>query len=371
MSEKATSPDLGLPLQAAEEATYGVVASRPVRGRLSSLAVRFLALSAAGLAVVLALGSSGAGAPPGPGQRAQALRTQNAALADRRAQALLGLYSLDSQLARARSEVAAVRAELEQLARQREALQRRLVVARHTFKRAQVQLAQRVRGLYEHGTADPLAVVFGAQSLNQAIETLDGIRRVARHDETVLREARSARVSLTALARELSAKNARLHEAEAAAAARTASLAAARSERASFLARVSEQQRLNAGQIRSLENAAAAAEQRSERVAVAGGGAPAPTTGPVPAPGGRVLTVTATGYSLQGTTSTGLPAAWGVVAVDPSVIPLGTRMTIPGYGEAVAADTGSAIQGLTLDLWFPTIAQALAWGRRAVTVTLH
>ena len=61
----------------------------------------------------------------------------------------------------------------------------------------------------------------------------------------------------------------------------------------------------------------------------------------------------------------------GIVAVDPSVIPLGTRMTIPGYGEGVAADTGSGVQGYTIDLWFPTLPDALAWGRRTVTITLH
>ena len=79
----------------------------------------------------------------------------------------------------------------------------------------------------------------------------------------------------------------------------------------------------------------------------------------------------ATGYSLTGTTATGLPVGWGVVAVDPSVIPLGTRMTIPGYGEAVAADTGGASAAPTIDLWFPSAAKALAWGRRTVTITLH
>ena len=53
------------------------------------------------------------------------------------------------------------------------------------------------------------------------------------------------------------------------------------------------------------------------------------------------------------------------------MIPLGTRLTIPGYGAAIAADTGGAVHGNTIDLWFPTMAQALAWGRRAVTVTIH
>ena len=83
------------------------------------------------------------------------------------------------------------------------------------------------------------------------------------------------------------------------------------------------------------------------------------------------MTVEATGYSLAGPTATGVAVGWGIVAVDPTVIPLGTRMTIPGYGEGVAADTGGAVRGATIDLWFPTEAQALAWGRRTVTITLH
>jgi 3D (Asp-Asp-Asp) domain-containing protein len=52
------------------------------------------------------------------------------------------------------------------------------------------------------------------------------------------------------------------------------------------------------------------------------------------------------------------------------VIPLGTRMTVPGYGEAVAADTGGAIVGSRIDLWFPTAQQADAWGVRTVTIQI-
>jgi 3D (Asp-Asp-Asp) domain-containing protein len=81
--------------------------------------------------------------------------------------------------------------------------------------------------------------------------------------------------------------------------------------------------------------------------------------------------VTATGYSLTGRTSTGVSVAYGIAAVDPSVIPLGTSFSVPGYGEAVAADTGGAVQGARIDLWFPTRAEALAWGTRTVTITLH
>ncbi len=54
-----------------------------------------------------------------------------------------------------------------------------------------------------------------------------------------------------------------------------------------------------------------------------------------------------------GMTATGVPVTKGIVAVDPRVIPLGTRLFIPGYGIAIAADTGGAIVGNTIDLGFP------------------
>jgi len=73
-------------------------------------------------------------------------------------------------------------------------------------------------------------------------------------------------------------------------------------------------------------------------------------------------TVTATGQNLLEN-----PMA---VAVDPSVIPLGTRLYVEGYGEAIASDTGGAIKGYIIDVHFPTNAQAEQWGRRTVKVTI-
>ncbi len=69
-----------------------------------------------------------------------------------------------------------------------------------------------------------------------------------------------------------------------------------------------------------------------------------------------------------GITSTGIRAQYGVAAVDPSVIPLGTHLYIPGYGHAVAADTGGAIVGDRIDLCFNDNQQAVDWGVRPVTV---
>ena len=83
------------------------------------------------------------------------------------------------------------------------------------------------------------------------------------------------------------------------------------------------------------------------------------------------MTVVATAYALTGTTAVGLQTQPGVIAVDPGVIPLGSKMFVPGYGEGVAADTGSAVRGAIIDVWFPTVEQALLWGRRTVTITFR
>jgi 3D (Asp-Asp-Asp) domain-containing protein len=93
----------------------------------------------------------------------------------------------------------------------------------------------------------------------------------------------------------------------------------------------------------------------------------------------RVLTVTATAYdpgpgscgpNCTGRTATGMIARKGVIAVDPRVIPLGTRVFVDGYGPAIAADTGGAIKGNRIDVCFPTRREALQWGRRRVQIMI-
>ena len=70
----------------------------------------------------------------------------------------------------------------------------------------------------------------------------------------------------------------------------------------------------------------------------------------------------------SGITASGMMAQRGVVAVDPSVIPLGTRLYIPGYGMAVAADTGGAIVGDRIDLCMESYGEAMDFGRRTIKV---
>ncbi|NLY73743.1 MAG: DUF348 domain-containing protein [Firmicutes bacterium] len=74
------------------------------------------------------------------------------------------------------------------------------------------------------------------------------------------------------------------------------------------------------------------------------------------------------GKYADGYTYTGKKAGYGVVAVDPRVIPLGTQLYIEGYGKAEAADIGGAIKGNKIDLCYDTYQEAIRFGRKKVKV---
>lgn len=94
---------------------------------------------------------------------------------------------------------------------------------------------------------------------------------------------------------------------------------------------------------------------------------------------GRELYVTATAYTAgcsgcSGITATGLDLRSNpnakIIAVDPSVIPLGTKVFVEGYGYAVAADTGGAIKGNKIDVFIANKSQAYKWGRKKVKIRI-
>jgi peptidoglycan DL-endopeptidase CwlO len=308
------------------------------------------------------------------GRALDELGQADADLADRQRSAALELYALETLLHGARAEVAAVEQQAAVTGRELRSARARLAAARSTLTSAQRFLATRLREIYEQGRADPLAVLLGAESLQDALDGLDGLRLAAEQDRQIVTRTIAAKRALSRLARGLERKQSELLELREQARARAEALSRTIEQRRGYLARLSTQRGLNRQRISALEAQARAARERTQSVA-----APAPVVrtatpaAPAAAPfeARRTLTVVALGYALKGTTATGLPVGWGVVAVDPSVIPLGTRLTIPGYGEGVAADTGSAVRGATIDLWFPSRAQALAWGTRTVTITIH
>jgi 3D (Asp-Asp-Asp) domain-containing protein len=310
-----------------------------------------------GLAVVLALAAASAAlAAPGTGTSSGDATAQR--LDTRTHQALLSLYALDSQLQSWRARLGSLETAAAALRQQRASLREELDGARTSLHTSQRRLAGELRVLYERGEVNSVAVVLGAKSLSAGLSRLEDLSRVADQGRQIVAVTSAAHRRLLRSQRLLAAKERRLERSLAAARQAEARLAAAAGSRAAYVSSLRAQ--LRAEQVRTVEAQAQTVQQRSQQLQ--------PTTSPPS--GKRQLTVSATCYDLSGRTATGMPVGHGVVAVDPSVIPLGTRMYVPGYGNGVAADVGGAIKGDVIDLWM-TPSECAAWGRRTVTITIY
>lgn len=93
----------------------------------------------------------------------------------------------------------------------------------------------------------------------------------------------------------------------------------------------------------------------------------------------KEITVSASAYTANcngcsGITSTGINLKRNpdvkVIAVDPSIIPLGTKVYVEGYGYAIAGDTGGSIKGNKIDVFFPDKSEAYKWGRKQVKIKI-
>jgi peptidoglycan DL-endopeptidase CwlO len=304
-------------------------------------------------------------------QQAQALREQNAQLAAGTRSGLVGLQLIEARLAQTRAELASFRARAAVVRNRRRAVFEELSVARAGVRATRKALARRLQSVYEHGDTDVLEVILGAGSLRDALDAVETLDLAARQDEDLLLKARSEARRLAKLNGVLAGRQRELAQLAAVRAAAAAALEKARAERIRTIAAMRSEAESNGYRIAGLEERArslAAVRPTPAPVSVPG----APRIPPGPASSGvRTLTVVATGYALPGRTASGSPVGWGAVAVDPSVIPMGSRLSVPGYGLGVASDTGGAIQGAKIDLWFPSVAEARAWGARVVTITVY
>ena len=395
--------------------------SKAVGGTAITPVTRLLIAAGSALgALVLAAGANAA-SPGSLRTQADVLRARQSATIKAEQTALLDLYSLETALGRARAELASLRGAITSLRRQEASARKELVIARSALKQSETALGQTLRILYERSEPNAIAVLLGSESLDAALTQFDTLDRSARDNRRIISQTLAARKRAAALTTRLHARQTTLHGAEQRQTAAVSRLAQSRTSRAAYIRSLRVQRHLATARIVALEVDAAAAERtsrllaaqaRARQAAVAAAAkakaatgatgststAAAPPTPASPAPstvtdaetpagaslpadgasaaasagsGDRTLTVTVTAYTLRGRTATGIPTSWGIVAVDPNVIPLGTRMTIPGYGEAIAADTGPGVRGRALDVWVPDYATAIEFGRRTVTIVLH
>jgi 3D (Asp-Asp-Asp) domain-containing protein/septal ring factor EnvC (AmiA/AmiB activator) len=355
-----------------------------VRGWSGRHALHRAALASAASVAAIAMLVGGATAADTLRAQARSLQEQRDALVGTEHGALLTAYAAEASLARARGEAAAHARRTAALEREERSVTRQAAVVRRSLRASQARVARTLRALYIAGSPEPLAVLLGAASLDEVVAGIETLRRATAQNRRLAREAHERAGELTLLRGRLRERRAAATLARDAATAAVDRLARAAASRQQTLDAIRNRAALVGRRLDALVARARAAERVSAELSAP---ASAPTaaapmqaettvtepTGSVVPPAGesRTLVVDAVAYHLPGRTASGLPVGPGVVAVDPRLIPLGTRLFIPGYGPGIAADTGTAIKGRIIDLWMSSTADALGWGRRTVTITIY
>ncbi len=213
-------------------------------------------------------------------------------------------------------------------------------------------LNTRVRNLYVNGRTNKLEMLISSEGVADYMNRADMLQKVAERDARMVADTRRESDTLKASLSRLQDDKAEVDRVGADLKSRGRRLEKSRDERASVLAAAG-------AKAQEVSAQSGRVEAKIDRI-----NAPVSVTG---RPTGKVLTMVATAYSprepgLTEATASGMRATKGVVAVDPRVIPLGTRLHVEGYGNCIAGDTGSAIKGNRIDLCFDTLEEMNAFG---------
>ncbi len=295
-----------------------------------------------------------------PAVPAGASRPGNLLYATQDSGALAELVTLEAALARAQARLAQVQADIAGQKSSLASLEARLSGLADEAARLRKTIETRMISLYKHNNPSMAEIIVTSDDLNQVLDLQEYSTRLASDDVRQIQAAIVEMGQLSSSLNELEASRSQLAELERQAAAEVDRINRQVAQKKQLLAAAPDAQ--------SLEQQAVGVRQRLEEI---NSGQPAPSD----LRPGRTLIMKATAYSpqepgLDDHTASGIPARYGVAAVDPTVIPLGTRLLVEGYGEAIAGDTGSAIKGMRIDLCFDTLAECEAYGVRMVRVTV-
>lgn len=263
------------------------------------------------------------------------------------------IAALDSRLGKIDSETAEIREKIDSLEGSIERKQELL----STQKAA---LAKRVRSIYVNGRSSTVTTLLSSNDISDFFNRNHYVNRVHKSDEQLVtgikREKAALEEGMNELKASLDRSNTLARELEK----KKQELTSVKAAKEKLLVKAGEK-------APAAQDATARVQQNMQNVNHQHNVTGSPT--------GRKFTMVATAYSplepgLSYATASGLRAGRGIVAVDPSVIPLGTRVHVEGYGNAIAGDTGGAIKGNRIDLCFDTVAECNAYGRRTVVVTI-
>lgn len=242
--------------------------------------------------------------------------------------------------------------------KQLEDLYNKRIELKKNIERRQELLKERIVYTYKYGNDDVTKFILSAEDLNQVVNNLYLFANIMKRDAELIEQYRYDREEYARTMRESEEKKKEISELKEKITIEEQALQRSIKENKALLAQVKNERAEVEQLLGEIKKRIAKIQPPGltligewEMVATAyysGGG----------------------GLNGNGITAIGLRVKKGIVAVDPRVIPLGTRLFIPGYGEALAADTGGWIKGNRIDLAFETLADCYRFGRRKLRVYL-
>ena len=280
-------------------------------------------------------------------------------------QAMRELVVLDSSIAYYQKNKANTSKEIINISKYTSAIERKLKVKEQSISKKRKVLNKRVQSIYKEGKTSFLEVLVKTKSLSEMLSKLGFFEFVANSDAKLIRQIEDQEVQLKNLKRNLNIKIADLSRLQIENEVNYNKLVFKSKSKKQYMEEL-KNKRLKLGVI---GNEVLKVRKKMQ------------VLGQSNRPKGKQIKVLVTGYGsncsdcgTNGRTSTGMKAGRGIAAVsaNPSlrIVPLGTKIYVPGYGKAVVADIGGGVASNQVDLCFETHAQAMNWGKKWLTITV-
>jgi 3D (Asp-Asp-Asp) domain-containing protein len=292
-------------------------------------------------------------------------QNQISELKDQERALLSDLVALESQLQQNKEELDALQKSLRKTQSDLHKIQIAFRNKQEDLREKRNILKARLENIYIESRFINLDFILSCKDITTLLSRLNYLNLIAKQDAKLVQKVESQKQYLELAEIKMEQENRNLMELESSCKIKQAELDKKVSEKRDLLNKVKEEQLESEGSLRELQDKAIQIRIKMNKLQPPSRGTKRGTF--------RML---ATGYcpcskccgSNTGTTATGLPAGKGVVAVDPRIIPLGTKLYISEYGEAIAGDTGRNIVGERIDLGFNSHTEATAWGKGWVVV---
>lgn len=280
-------------------------------------------------------------------------------------QAVRELVALDSNIVYYRKKIDSIKKNINELKDYTSKLKIIIKNKEKKLKQKKIVLNKRAKSIYKEGSVSMFEVIMNSKNVSDFLNKIYFFKLVTNNDNKLVRQVRGEHAKYQNLQKSLTKKIKLLSNLRAENEKSFSKLVLKVQSKKSFVNKIKKAKlKINtiSKQVRTVNKKISA-------------------LGPSKRPKGKIISVLATGYGANcsicgtnGSTSTGLKAGRGIAAVSASpgsrILPLGTKIYVPGYGKAVIADIGGGVASNQIDLAFDSHKQALSWGKKWITVTV-